>query len=324
MLMACCTAAKPASASLRVFAFSADSAARSSVASSSPFLFSAICVLSVAMSIESCDASADLMVLSLLTVSDSPTASSRSPTALLIPSSQNSLWLASAKASASRRAMRSVMSWRTLTKGSSCRPPCVACWDASTRRLTMASIELCRRSDAELSRATAFSRPPALWPPRSPRSCRKLGALFRVCRSFSFWFALQFGAAPDSSDSMAEARACSSSARVLERWSQKAAFSSHSDLSTPMNSSSAVLALVSTYWASTAAAFSADFSASTLSFSALSISLNFFSLLFSRRMLSYSFLFSNSVVSRSFFSLVNWFLRSSRTSMTSLEWYVDS
>mmetsp|Transcript_47523 Transcript_47523/g.128212 ORF Transcript_47523/g.128212 Transcript_47523/m.128212 type:complete len:325 (+) Transcript_47523:891-1865(+) len=324
MLMACCTAAKPASASLRVFAFSADSAARSSVASSSPFLFSAICVLSVAMSIESCDASADLMVLSLLTVSDSPTASSRSPTALLIPSSQNSLWLASAKASASRRAMRSVMSWRTLTKGSSCRPPCVACWDASTRRLTMASIELCKRSDAELSRATAFSRPPALWPPRSPRSCRKLGALFRVCRSFSFWFALQFGAAPDSSDSMAEARACSSSARVLERWSQKAAFSWHSDVSTPMNASSAVLALASTYPASTAVAFCACFSASTLSFSALSISLNFFSLLFSRRMLSYSFLFSNSVVSRSFFSLVNWFLRSSRTSMTSLEWYVDS
>mmetsp|Transcript_2269 Transcript_2269/g.6280 ORF Transcript_2269/g.6280 Transcript_2269/m.6280 type:complete len:325 (-) Transcript_2269:431-1405(-) len=324
MLMASLTAARPASASLTVFAFNADSAARSSVASISPFLFSAISVLSVAMSMDSCDASAVAMVLSLSTVSDSPTASSRSPTALLIPSSQNSLWLASAKASASRRAMRSVMSWRTLTKGSSCRPPCVACWDASTRRLTMASIELWRRSDAELSRAMAFARPSAFRPLRPPRSCRKLGVFLCVCRSLSFLFALQLGAAPDSSDSIAVASACSSSARVLERWSQRSAFSSHSFLSTAMKLSSAVLALVSTYSASTAVAFSACFSDSTLSFSALSISLNFLSLVFSSRMLSYNFLLSNSVVSRSFFSLVNWFLRSSRTSMTSLEWYVDS
>mmetsp|Transcript_7968 Transcript_7968/g.22143 ORF Transcript_7968/g.22143 Transcript_7968/m.22143 type:complete len:253 (-) Transcript_7968:921-1679(-) len=234
--------------------FSSDSSFRNSVASNRAFFKAAISAERSAISFKVVALSDSMLLLSAVISSTFSFALSRSVTLAFMRVSQNSFCDCSACASAARRSRRSLMMERTFTKWSS---------EAQARAAAVARSLLFRRWAEACSASTArraTAKEAALASSLEPRICKKEAAcsslrapaapeparaLLPVCKPTSFSLALHEGAALDVSSCRASAMALSSPARILERWSQRPAFSSHWAFSTARNSSSAVFSFVS-------------------------------------------------------------------------------
>mmetsp|Transcript_68240 Transcript_68240/g.154468 ORF Transcript_68240/g.154468 Transcript_68240/m.154468 type:complete len:207 (-) Transcript_68240:906-1526(-) len=194
---------------------------------------------SAAISFASCAFSASLLLIVAPRFSNSSFFSSRSLIAAAISVSQKLLVVASAPAWSSSLLMMSLMIVRTFTKWS---------FDSWTFRAATERAGLLRWLAAPESNARTSSRTAAGSKVRRllPRNCRKeagrrdsaatatapvLTCSLR-CRPTSFLLAEYFGTTPVLSLLIASLMAVSSSARVLDRWSQAVAFSSQLVVST--------------------------------------------------------------------------------------------
>mmetsp|Transcript_21030 Transcript_21030/g.66386 ORF Transcript_21030/g.66386 Transcript_21030/m.66386 type:complete len:264 (+) Transcript_21030:821-1612(+) len=259
--------------------------------------------------------------------------------------SQKLFCVASSWESCARRSRRSLMMERTLTKWSSARLARAAAVANSWLPRRSADVARSRTAFREAAASAASLLEPRSW--KSEGACCLVVTVFAagllgrdapaeavatappirallplpLWRPTSFSLALHEGAALDFSRSRASEIAVISAVRVCERWSHRAAFSSHFACSTCWNFRSASRAAVSSLFSSFAELISSVLSSAILLFSSFSFSANFISFFRSRVLLSKVDLAWNSAWSRSFFMSVNIWRRPSRVAMMSLEWY---